>query len=249
QALSPEMAPVDIYKRAVAAMHAMHAPAYVQFDTRVRTTIREGNELVIVQHLKHVERTNDQNVVARDVDEPIDHRVNPFDIAPDLFFEHAVKAKPASSSDTLSSGLDDLADKSLKTIGVVRVTYVHYKVRTAGTEDLPSCASAIHLQLEPVGDPLIYNLRDLWVEPATSRICKAVAVWRGHIYWKNVIAPITLDLDEHGLITHWITTLRTRLLAAVIISEEEASYENLQPVEESVWTAFNSEQRASKEKH
>ncbi len=240
------MAPVDIYKRAVAAMHAMPAPPYIQFNTQVRTIIRGGHEIIIIQRLAHVERTSDQNVVARDVDETIDNRAEPFDIAPDLFVDPAVKAKPASNSQTLYSGLDDLTDGPLKTIGVVRVTYVHYKVRTAGTEDLPHCASSIHLRLEPLGDPWIYNLRELWVDPATSRICKAVAVWHGHINSTKVIAPITLDLDENGFITHFSTLVSAHFVIGGIVSvQQDGSYDHPQAVDESVWSAFNSEQKAN----
>ncbi len=245
------MEPVDIYKRAVAAMHAIQAPAYLQFDTHVTTTVRDA---VILQHLTHVERTRDENDVAYEVDENIDlaerYEAKPFEIAPDLFLAHAVKPMPASNSEALPSGLDDLTEKPLKIIAVVSATLVHYNVSTVGTEELTNCASAIHLKLDPLKDPLIYNLRDLWVDPGTSRVCKAVAVWQGHVNRTKVIAPVTLSVDGHGFINHYSTSVRARFLTGgVIIVQQEASYDDLHPVEESVWSAFDSEHGASDGTH
>lgn len=171
------MVPIDIYKRAVAAMHAVQAPAYLQFNTHVMTTVRGA---VLLQNVKHVERTSDHNDVAHEDDNNIDfaerYEAEAFEVTPDLFLGHAVKTTRAPNSQSLSSGLDDLTGKPLKTIAVVSATLVHDNVTTVGTKDLVNGVSAIHLKLEPVKDPLIYIIRDLWVDRATARICKAVAV-------------------------------------------------------------------------
>jgi len=252
QAIAPDLTPVEIYKQAVATMHAIRPPSFVRFNTRVKTTIPHD---VVVQHLEHVERTADRTVVTHDVDEKIDRRAKAFEIAPDLFLGHAVETKTAARTDTLSSGLDDTpSGEKLKTIGAVTVSYVHYHVQTVASEDLPDCARAIHLKLEPIADPLRYNLRDLWVDSATSRICKAVAVWNGYIniiiQRKRVVAPITLELDRSGFITHWSTAISARFLIGAPISiEQDGSYDNLEPIESSDFDAFKTKKLPSETKH
>jgi len=245
EALSAEMPPVDIYKRAVVAMHAIQGPAYLQFDTRVTSKLRGGRGAVILQHIRHVERTSDLNDIAQDVDEDIDPRATPFEIAPDLFLGRPAQNAPASNSEALTSGLDDLTDKPLKTIAVVSVTRINYNVTTVGTEDIPNCASSIHLKLEPQRDPLIYNLRDLWIDTATSRMCKAVAVWRGHVGAVRVLAPITLNIDGNGFINHFSTLVSARFLVGAMSIQQDASYDHLQAVDKSVWSAADIKQKAS----
>lgn len=252
QAIAPDLTPVEIYKQAVATMHAIRPPAFLRYDTRVKTTIPHD---VVLQHLKHVERTADRTIVTHDVDEKIDRRAKAFEIGPDLFLGHAAETKPTASTDTLSSGLDEnpSGDK-LKTIGAVTVTYVHYTVQTVASEDLPDCARAIHLKLEPTADPLRYNLRDLWVDSTTSRICKAVAVWNGYlnmvIQRKRVIAPITLELDRSGFITHWSTAISARfLLGGTMDVDQDGSYESLETIDSSAYELFNVEKLPSETKH
>ncbi len=245
QVLTPQMPSIDIYKRAVAAMHTIKAPAYIQYDMSVRTTLPDA---IVVQHVKLIERTNAHEVVAHIVDENIHDRAKPFQIAADLFLGHADESAPVNPG-ALGSGLDDLSDKPLKVIGSVSVMQVHYNVSTAGTDDVPNCSSAIHLKLEPLQYPLVYNLRDVWVEPATSRICKAIAVWAGQVNRKKVLARITLNLNRNGFISQYTTSASARFLTGVVTVQQEGSYENFQSVEKSAWSASTGEQKANDVKH
>lgn len=68
--------------------------------------------------------------------------------------------------------------------------------------------------------------------------------------WKKVFAPVTLDLDGNGFINHHITSVSPHFLICGVISvQQEASYDDLRPVEESVWSAVDSKQEASDGKH
>jgi len=71
-------------------------------------------------------------------------------------------------------------------------------------------------------------------------------VWHGHINSTKVIAPITLDLDENGFITHFSTLVSAHFVIGGIVSvQQDGSYDHPQAVDESVWSAFNSEQKAN----
>ena len=222
-------------------MRAIVAPAYFEYTTKVTATIGPPDG-VIFQAFAHVERTSDRTDAAEMVDEQKDDGArrnhyfeNPFPIAPDLFLGRTGTPVPDANADAFHVGLDDGVDHPMKTIAVVASSQAHYKVRSLGMEDLPNCASAIHLKLDPIKDPLTYNLRDLWVESETSRICKAVAVWRGRVDYTRVLASITLDLDEHGFINHYTTLVsgHTLLFLGPIVSvRQDAAFANLQAVDE-----------------
>ena len=239
QVLAPDMTSIEIYRRAVAAMHAITAPSYLRYETDVTTAF---NAAEIRQHVAHVERTNPFDdaltVVREEQKDAKGFRAKAFEIAPDLFLGHGGQTTVASPSQTLESGLDDANQKPLKTIAVVSVPLVHYEVSTVATESLPNCQSAFHLKLVPRESPRTYNLRDLWVESATFKICRAVGVWIGRVNWSKALFSITLDLDANGFIEHFATagTVRT-LFFGSILTKQDATYSSLEPVDAAVWSA------------
>jgi hypothetical protein len=120
----------------------------------------------------------------------------------------------------------------------VSVPLVHYDASTVATEHLPSCPSAIHMKLVPREAPLTYNLRELWVDAATFKICRAVAVFTGHVNLTKVLASITLDLDANGYISHYATSVTGHsFFAGSTTVQQEATYRALEPVDEAVWSA------------
>ncbi len=235
QPLSTDMTPLDMYRRALATMHAAEAPPFLQFKVAANTTFKGT---VWIQHFVHVERTSDRREKIRAVDVELHRNVHPLDVAPDLFLGHASATAPESGPNVFSVGLETGTAKSLSTIATVE-NRSHYKVTLSGREVLSGCGQAIHLKLEPLTAPMAYNLRDLWIDPATSRICKARAVWWSILdimYPQKVVATVTLDLNADGLIEHYATSVSARQLLATETARQDASFSDIRSVNESVWT-------------
>ena len=134
-------------------------------------------------------------------------------IHPDLFLGH--ESEPVNSQAlTLQSDAEE--NQPLKTIGSVTAQTQVYNVTNAGFEDLPRCNSALHLVLKPRFNPLRYNLRDVWINPPTSRICRAVAVWRDPI-------------DASGFVDHWATSGVARFLGMPYAMAQDWTYSNIEP--------------------
>ena len=243
QAMIPDLHAMKIYRNAVAAMHAIAAPAYLRYEADVTTTISGAG--AIRQLVAHVERTTpfddalhlireDRNNTSRNA------YAKAFVVPPDLFLGHGLQTSVASSSETLVSGLDDTNEKPLKTIAVVSAPLVHYDASIVFTESLPTCPGAIHLNLMPREAPLTYNLRELWVDAATSKICRAVAVYNGRVNHSKVLASITLDLDSNGFIDHFATSVTGRsFLTGSTTARQEGTFRSLETVDASAWSIAN----------
>jgi hypothetical protein len=68
-------------------------------------------------------------------------------------------------------------------------------------------------------------------------------VWPGQINSKRVIAPITLELDRNGFISHYAVTGSAHFWTGTLTVHQEASYTPVQPAEKSAWSAFAGEQK------
>jgi D-alanyl-D-alanine carboxypeptidase len=235
QAISTDMAPVDIYRRALATMRSVEAPAYLQFKQQSNTTF-SGHTIPVIQHLVHLERTADRTYKIRDVDVDVAHNVTAAVFPPDLFLAHASSATPSPDSNSFPIGLDDVDPKPLKTIATT-IAKSAYKVTLVGADYLPGCGSAIHLKLEPLRDPVRYNVRGLWIDPNTSRICKANAVWQGQINGKKVYGEVTLSLNADGLIDRYSFSATARFVVASISAHQDGFLTDIRSVSQLVWAA------------
>jgi CubicO group peptidase (beta-lactamase class C family) len=221
----------DIYRLALERMRSVPAPPYLQYKLHVVTTYHADT---VTQNFLHVERTAGRKDKIRNIDLDFDREFIPFEVVPDLFLGHT--AAPAVDVNGLSVGLDDPAAKPLKTIGKVVHTQLHYTVTRAGVDDLARCPAAIHLRLEPLSDPMIYNLRDLWIDAASGAICRANAVYRAHINFTMTDATITLDLDADGLIDRYRSLVTVHLLFGTDSALQVAAYDDILTVDEAAWT-------------
>lgn len=229
--LTPQMPPTQIYYSALATMRSAEAPAFLQFNVETTTTFHRS---VVVQHFAHVERTADQNDKFRDVDATVNRNYSPLEVAPDLFLGHSIARTPAPDSSAFSVGLESENAAPLATIATVAANSPYYTISTAGVAQLENCGTAIHLKLEPRKDPLRYNLRDLWIDEATSRICRAAAVWRAAVEVPTV-ATVTLDVNANGYITHFYTLATAHVLVGTISASQDGTFTGIQPADESAW--------------
>jgi hypothetical protein len=231
--VTPQMSPTQIYYSALATMRMSEAPAFLRFNLESTTTF---HRTVVIQHFAHVERTADQSDKSLDVDTTINHNFGPLDVEPDLFLGHSVTRTPAPDSTAFALGVDSQREQPLTTIATVAASSPFYKISTAGIETLENCGATIHLVLQPRKDPIRYNLRDLWVDETTSRICRAAAVWRATVEVPTV-ATVTLDVNADGYITHFHTVATAHILVGTLSATQDAIFTGIQPADESAWIA------------
>jgi hypothetical protein len=231
----PASTPADIYKRAVMAMRAVHDPAYLRFDLDERFTHAAS---VVVFAGEELERTQDRGAYLRLTSDPgakPKHYTLP--IPPDLFLKSGAGAGVPSTDSQLVSGLDNSANP-LKTIASVQAIGIHYAIDSLPDEDIPGCASALHLRLAPSEDPLRYNLRELWINPGTFQICRAIAIWRAPVAGHMQDVSVSLDVDPNGFVEHWQISTTARALLGSYSLQQETSYRNIQPTDETAWSSF-----------
>jgi hypothetical protein len=194
-------APVEqTYFDTLAVMHAIPNAPFLRFDYRfaqVASGVRDHQE-----ELHAVERTEDGRVRFKDdrgEDRP-EHRVPFMYIRPDLFL------KPPSPA---AQQFGIVTDTPYKIIGSTR-TPTHYIITDATADVAAECPGATHVRLRPKpgADQFYYNLRELWITPASGRICKAIAVWNvtANIAMFRHRFPLEVTLDvsaETGLIDRW----------------------------------------------
>ncbi len=224
------MAPLDVYTRAITAMHAISDPAYLQFDVDFlrRHGRKEENRRAV-----DFERTSDRRTVVIGADGKVLNRLI-LPIPPDLFLRNDSRA--TASQTELSVGLEEPKNQSLKTIASVEVVDVPYTIMADGTEDLPDCAQAIRLVLTPKLDPLKYNVRRLWIDPASMRICRAIAIWRGPVVTHDQDVPVTLDVGRDGMIESWTLTVTARLMFSTYTETQDAYYTDVRPLLAQRWS-------------
>jgi hypothetical protein len=102
------------------------------------------------------------------------------------------------------------ADTPYTVIGSTGTHTTHYTVTDASGEPAADCPGATHLRLRPKAgaDPFYYNLRELWITPASGRVCEVIAVWNsgtfnGHRFSMAFALHIAA---ETGLIDRWLST-------------------------------------------
>jgi hypothetical protein len=109
---------------------------------------------------------------------------------------------PYVASDVPRGALPGL-DTSLKTIAAVHSS-ISYRVRFVDLETLPSCGETAKIELSPLHDPDVYNVRSLWVRPSDFRVCRATFESRLFQEQSQRTPPSMLEdvvLDERGMIT------------------------------------------------
>jgi len=220
-----------MYRQAIKAMRSINAPAYLEYRVQIHTVHKGGDAVQHFDEFTTVEKTADQTGRLYVSGDP---KTFPsfVRIHPDLFLGHP--PGPVSSQ-TLTVQTEADPGQKLKTIGVVSAQNQVYDVTNAGTDDLPQCSSAVHLALKPLVDPLRYNLRDVWVNPTTSRICRAVAIWRDPVEFAvpiPTIFTVTLDVDANGFVDHWTTKGVARFLGMPYAMTQDWTYRSIMTVAE-----------------
>jgi len=90
---------------------------------------------------------------------------------------------------------------TLPLIGAVEANPRDYDVELAGTEEVRGMP-ALHLTLKPLHDPDLYRLRDLWVDPATSRTVQlnVQGILNGEPYDKIEWTVDYVELEGHNYV-------------------------------------------------
>lgn len=83
-----------------------------------------------------------------------------------------VVVRGGSSAHPAATAPTPLPSDDLREIGRIESMTRAYNIRLAGTETIAG-SPALHLTLEPLHDPKINRLRDLWLDPATYRTLQA----------------------------------------------------------------------------
>lgn len=239
QAIAPTPAPLDIYRQAIKTMRSISAPAYLKYTVSIQT-IHKGREAV--QHFdeftnveKTLDRTGKLYVSGDPKTFPSFVRIDP-----DLFLGHS-SGTLDSHALTVQTGAE--VDENLKTIATVSVQSHVYDVTKVGTENLPACISAIHLTLRPLIEPMRYNLRDVWINPTTSRICRAVAIWRDPVEFAvpiPTVFTVMLDVDPNGFVDRWTTKGIARFAGLPYAMTQNWTYSNITAATEAALQALGS---------
>jgi hypothetical protein len=223
--------PLDMYRQAIKTMHSITAPAYLEYGVSIHTSHKGRN---VVQHFDEVtvvEKTAD-GTGRLYVSGDRKTFTGSLQFSPDLFLGHT---SGTDSSQRLTIQSEAAPSQQLKTIGTVSVQNQVYDITNAGSEDLPQCSSSIHLALKPRFDPLRYNLREVWIDPTTSRICRAVAVWRDPVEFAvriQTVFAVTLDLDANGFVAHWTTTGVAKVMGMPYAMTQDGTFSNIIAVTE-----------------
>lgn len=232
QLLAPPLSPVQIYMRAVSAMSRIADPAYLTFDVHIHTA--HGAKATDAWYVD-VERASNRQTRVRAADAKHGSgNIVTLPIPPDLFLEHPGPAASSGSNEGLQSGLDSVQN-SPRTIASVKAFAVHYTVTQSGTEDIPGCTGALHLALEPEEYPLRYNLRELWVDPQSFHVCRAVAIWKAPVITHDQDVPITLDVNPEGFVTRWSAAVTARMLFSSYAVTQIAKYTTIHAVDAAAW--------------
>jgi hypothetical protein len=196
-----DLSPKQIYLRALATMHALPNSAYLQFaydwwqitNDSTRTRAYWNITLQTSTGVAHMVRQSDGKVV----DEP-------FVMRPDVLLSHPAPSTSPNPTE-FQLGVDVDPAEKLPTIAVVVARAVHYDVTLIGlARAAPGCTRAYHLKLVPNSHRERDNLRELWVDTSSFRVCKAVAIWNGGVV-NGKVFPVTFTLvfDSNGLISTW----------------------------------------------
>jgi hypothetical protein len=171
----PTLDPYAIYKAAMRELATLPQPAFIddtehwnsiQFSDTDTTATEEHFQRVIFDSGERRECILRVPYTPRD---PVDISSSYF--APDTWLiSRRLGPAAASGGPNMSPDLSDL-----KTIAnVVSVTKPSYEVRLAGIDAMTHGGTAYHLILHPKSNPVLHNLRELWINTATSDIMRAI---------------------------------------------------------------------------
>jgi len=185
----PAVDPQALLRLALEHVHDIHIAPYLQYDYTVDLTHKSRTKTyaydVLERMSDHVGRFTGLTADGTYSD---DVHVRKTLVSPGLFL-NAV-AEDASAG----------AVGYLPTIG--RVVSVPYHATFAGQEPAGDCALADHLVLVPTSEPDLHPLRELWIDPASTRICRATLEKRVLIVSRERI-NVTVDLNPEQFVEHW----------------------------------------------
>lgn len=197
-----------IYAAAMRTLATLDQPAFIDdTERRVTTTTVPVSGDVLATN-ESVERALFDSGQRRECvfSEPGDREVviGPSYFAPDTWLI-ARRAQPAPEA-SAPNMLPDLSD--LKTIAdVVAVESPSYEIRIAGTTTAKS-VTVVHLILQPRGDPVRHNLRELWIDTATNRILRAI-VQGTYRPMPSEVVEKSYALEDFGQVgPYWLVTHR-----------------------------------------
>lgn len=99
-------------------------------------------------------------------------QIGPSEFAPDSWLI-ARRATTGATSAKMNSLRPDLSD--IPTVAsVVVVARPSYAIRLIGIDPLTHSGKAYHLSLRPLFNPMVHNLRELWINTETNAIMRAV---------------------------------------------------------------------------
>jgi D-alanyl-D-alanine carboxypeptidase len=191
--------PVDLYFRSLAVMKAIAVPAFVELDYTLHLAHR-GRRRAQVWHaiVRSADAQGRYEALNADGSRTRDVKIWPTPVPPALFL-----ARTPRADKTVTAGVDEVPASALPTIG--RVQASAYRISLAGREEANGCPDAYRLALVPKRDPDVFNLRTLWIDASTLRICRANVAW---MLWIIVRTPVvvTADVGPDGFVSHWTTT-------------------------------------------
>jgi hypothetical protein len=110
---------------------------------------------------------------------------------------HSVLVSPALFLSAVRAEDDSAAPESIATVYASP-----YDISLAGTEPAGSCAAAFKLELRPKTEPETHALRELWVDTASGRICRATLF---KMVWIIAREPVLIDMEigPDGYVSRW----------------------------------------------
>lgn len=141
--------------------------------------------------------------------------------APDMWLVHhtAVAAAPHAGAPAKAQQRGDFTPdlSDLKVIAsVVSVAKPSYHIRLAGSDKLSNGGTAYHMVLEPLANPAIHNLRELWVDASNFNIMRAVIDAKYAPDPGAPVEPTTVAEDFSQVGPYWIVIHRTWTYRALI---------------------------------
>lgn len=204
---SPSPAPVVVYQSALQRLTALAQPPFID-TTEHRIIVSEtpnGNvPAAWDERVLYDSKTRRECVMALPYSDKSDVLFSPSFFAPDMWLVH----RPPASAPSRTDFTPDLSD--LKTIAaVVSVAKPSYNIRVGGLSKLTDGGVAYHLTLNPISNPGVHNLRELWVNAATHDIMRAVIDGKYAPDPNAPIEPTTVTEDFGQVGPYWVVIHRS----------------------------------------
>ncbi len=181
--------PQVLFERALVRVHETHVAPYLQYDLSMALTHKSLTKTyaydVIERMADHTGRFTSLTADGSDSD---DVHIWKTLVSPGLFLNAVAQALPSAPAD------------GPPTIG--RVVSVPYRATLVGEDGAGDCAQAYHLALRPTSDPDLHQLREIWIEPASMRICRATLEKRVYIISRERV-DVTVDLGPGQFVDHY----------------------------------------------